>query len=101
MAEKEKKPPVHKLAIGRIEAAIWENADQNNGVRYAVTFSRRYMDGDEHKSTSSFRLEDLTAVERLARMAFNWIWMVRASSEGADEAEVEACHGSLGTIDRV
>jgi hypothetical protein len=89
----DRKPPAHKLAIGRIEAAIWENSDQNNGkVRYAVTFSRRYTDGDEHKNSSSFRLEDLPIVERLSRMAFNWIWMIRADNESAEEVEVDVCH---------
>jgi hypothetical protein len=91
--EKEKKRPVHKLALGRIEAAVWENASQNNGVRYAVTFSRRYTEGDEFKNTSSFRLEDLPIIEQLARMSFTWIWKVRASCDGgADEAEVELVH---------
>jgi hypothetical protein len=82
----EKKPPVHKLALGRIEAAIWENADQNNGVRYAVTISRRYMDGDEPKSTSSFRLEDLPVIECLSRMAFDWIWKIRAPADESAES---------------
>ena len=91
--EKEKKRPVHKLALGRIEAAIWENASQNNGVRYAVTFSRGYMEGDEFRNTSSFRLEDLPVVERLSSMAMNWIWKIRASCDGGvDEAEVEVVH---------
>ena len=45
--------PTHELRLGSLKAAVWRN-DTEAGVRYNVTFSRLYKEGDQWKSTESF-----------------------------------------------
>ena len=76
--------PVHEVRLGAIKAAIWKN-DTENGVRYNVTMSRLYRDGDEWKSTDSFGRDDLLVVAKIADQAHSWIHaQAREESEGAD-----------------
>lgn len=60
MAEKIK--PEH-VRVGAISATIWENTGKNTkGGEYSfnsVTVERGYKDGEEWKSSSSFRVNDL------------------------------------------
>jgi hypothetical protein len=53
-----KAKPTSEIRIGRIEAAIWAN-EQNGIIRYNVTFSRLYKDGDGWKRSESFGRDDL------------------------------------------
>ena len=53
---------------GAIKATIWQN-DTEAGVRHNATFSRRYKDGDEWKSTSSFGRDDLLVLAKVADLA--------------------------------
>lgn len=68
-----KTKPVHELRLGRIKAAIWENATEN-GTRHNVTFSRLYKDGDHWKDSTSFGRDDLPLLGKVADMAHTWIF---------------------------
>src|SRR6266540_6776916 len=73
--------PVHEVRLGAIKAAIWKN-DTENGVRYNVTLSRLYRDGEEWKSTDSFGRDDLLVLGKVADQAHTWI-----HAQGQEERE--------------
>ncbi len=75
--------PIHQIRLGHIKAAIWEN-EAENGVRYIVTITRLYKDGnDEWQDSGSFGRDDLPLVEKVCHMAHLWIFSCRA---GANQA---------------
>ncbi len=65
--------PVHEIRMGRIKAAIWENATQN-GPRHNVTLVRIYKDGNQWKTSDSFGRDDLPLVTKVADLAHTWIY---------------------------
>ncbi len=71
--EGERNRPVHEVRLGRIKAAVWENATEN-GTRHNVTLSRIYKDGDQWKDTTSFGRDDLPLVAKVADLAHTWIF---------------------------
>ena len=73
--------PAHEARLGAIKAAIWKN-DTQSGVRFNVTFSRLYKDGDEWKSTESFGRDDLLVLAKVADQAHSWIF-----AQGQEEQE--------------
>ena len=75
-------PPVHEIRLGRIKAAIWENATPN-GARHNVTLSRIYRDGDTWKESASFGREDLPLVGKVSDMAHTWIYQQGGEAKGA------------------
>ena len=77
------KAPVKTLRLGRIKAAIWENASDRQTF-YNVTFARGYM--DEAKAwhdSDSFGRDDLLLVAKLADQAHTFIFeqFARAKAE--------------------
>lgn len=67
-----KQTPSHEVRLGAVKAAIWKN-DTEKGVRYNVTFSRIYKDGDDWKSTDSFGRDDLLVLAKVSDLAHSWI----------------------------
>ena len=83
MANQQKKP-AHEIRMGRVKATLWAN-ETNNGVRYNVTFSRLYKDGNEWKQTDSFGRDDLPLVKKVADRVHDWIFdssSVASAGEG-------------------
>ena len=76
--------PTHEVRLGSIKAAIWRN-DTEAGVRYNVTFSRLYKEGDQWKSTESFGRDDLLLLGKVANDAHSWI--CQRSQEQDDSAK--------------
>ena len=70
---KNKTKPVHEVRIGCIKAAVWKN-ETEAGVRYNVTFSRLYRDGDQWQSTDSFGRDDLLLLAKVADQIHSWIF---------------------------
>lgn len=70
---KSKDRPIHEIRFGSIKAAIWKNKT-DQGVRYNVTISRSYKDGDDWKSTDSFGRDNLLEVAKAADCAHTWIF---------------------------
>ena len=72
--EQAKKTPVwsRKVFTGSatIECAVFENVrEDRNGdefMTYAVLLKRTYKDGDDYKTSASFRAEDMPVVAQLA-----------------------------------
>lgn len=68
--------PAHKIRLGAIEAAIWENNSGDskpNGAFFNVTLGRNYKDGEEWKTAQSFGRDDLLVVGKVADLAHSWI----------------------------
>ena len=65
--------PDHEVRLGRIKAAVWENATEN-GVRHNVTICRIYKDGTQWKDSSNFGRDDLPLVMKVADPARDWIF---------------------------
>jgi len=78
----EKNRPAHEIRIGAVKAVIWAN-QTDSGVFYNVNLSRLYKDGDDWKSTDSFRRDDLPLVAKLADKAFDWILNPAETEESA------------------
>ena len=58
----ESKGPKWKLNVGEVSVAVWENVIKKDGREFPVqnvTIQRRYKDGEEWKSSQSFRPADL------------------------------------------
>ena len=60
-----KTKPTSEIRIGKIKAAIWAN-ETETGIRYNVTFSRLYKDGESWKRSESFGREDLLVLAKIA-----------------------------------
>lgn len=72
--------PIDTVRLGTVQAAIWKN-ETANGVYYNVTFDRRYKDGDEWKSSTSFGVKDLLALRKAADMAHTKVIELQAKDK--------------------
>ena len=77
-----KTKPIHEIRLGHIKAAVWQN-NTEAGVRYNVTFSRLYRDGEQWKSTESFGRDDLLLLGKIADQAHSWIFAQNQESDNA------------------
>ena len=67
-----KQKPEVVFRIGAVSASVFVNKT-DSGERRNVTLQRRYKDGDDWKSTSSFGLADLPVAEAVLRRAFDYV----------------------------
>ena len=84
--------PTHRIRLGRLEVAIWEN-DSKNGVFYRAKFSRSFRDGEgKLQNSSSFSRPELAELALLAIQAEDWMRTTERSKnpETAPVAEEEA-----------
>lgn len=65
--------PVHEIRLGRIKAAIWA-IEIEGRIRYSVTLTRVFKDGDQWKTCESFFREDLPLASKVIDMAHTWIY---------------------------
>ena len=68
-----KAAPVHEIRMGRIKAAIWANQTEV-GIRHNVTICRLYKDEVGWKRSESLGRDDLPLVQKVADLAFAWIY---------------------------
>ena len=80
-----KQKPIHEVRLGHIKAAVWKN-ETEAGVRYNVTFSRIYKDGDTWNSTDSFGRDDLLLLSKVADQTHSWIFAQSQESESATKS---------------
>lgn len=80
--------PVETLSVpaGKgttLNASIWENQverDRQRFTTYSITIERRYRDGEEWKSSKSFRASELLQVAYLANRAFERTLQLKAAA---------------------
>ena len=77
-----KQKPIHEVRLGIIKAAVWKN-ETEKGVRYNVTFSRIYKDGDNWNSTDSFGRDDLLLLSKVVDQTHSWIFAQAREDESA------------------
>jgi hypothetical protein len=82
---KNKTKPIHEVRLGYIKAAVWRN-ETEAGVRYNVTFSRLYKDGDQWGSTESFGRDDLLLLAKVADQTHSWICAQNQEEQSAAKA---------------
>ena len=82
----QKQQPIHEVRLGHVKAAVWKN-EVENGVRYNVTFSRIYKDGDNWKSTDSFGRDDLLLLGKVADHAHSWIFEKSQGEENTNRTQ--------------
>ena len=70
---KPKQQPAQEIRMGAIRATIWEN-QTTIGIRFNVTVSRLYKDGEEWKQTDSFGRDDLQLLAKVIDLAHTWIF---------------------------
>ena len=80
-----KQKPINEVRLAHVKGAIWRN-ETESGVRYNVTFSRIYKDGDTWNSTDSFGRDDLLLLAKVADQAHSWIFAQTREEEGATRA---------------
>ena len=85
VAMKNKTRPAHEVRLGSIKAAVWKN-ETEAGVRYNVTFSRLYKDGDQWGSTESFGRDDLLLLAKVADQTHSWICAQNQEEQSAAKA---------------
>ena len=86
--------PVETLSVpagkaGTLNASIWENEieqDHKRFTTYSVTIERRYKEGEEWKSSKSFRANELLQVAYLANQAYERALQLRTAQTDAHAA---------------
>ena len=81
-----KNRPVHEIRLGFIKASVWENT-VGESIRYNVSLTRIYKDGDQWKSTDSYGRDDLLVLAKVADRAHSWICDQRNPNGSAAETE--------------
>lgn len=67
-----KAPPVARVSFGGVQASIWAN-HSDNGDFHTVTFTRRYQENGEWKSSNSYSATDLLVLQKVSDLAVNKI----------------------------
>lgn len=80
------KQPAHRIRIGNIGAAIFENRTEEGTVFYNAQFSRGYRTVEGWKNTRSFGRDDLLALAKLSDQTHTWI-QERLQAGDADDGE--------------
>lgn len=83
---KEKEKPVQEIRLGRIKAAIWAN-ETDKGIRYNVTVSRLYRDGQSWKNSSNFGRDDLLLASKVLDRAHSWIIATTQKAQSPAQAK--------------
>jgi hypothetical protein len=78
--------PEHEIRLGAIKAAIWNNST-SNAVRYNVTLSRLFKEGNEWRHTESFGRDDLLLVAKVANLAHSWIFDQTTGARNSDKTD--------------
>ncbi len=85
--EEKANPPVAKVRVGLVTAAIWEKAT-DNGTFYNVTFERRYKDKDGNwHSTQSYDAYDLLNLAKAADLAHTQILEAMEDDRNSETTE--------------
>ena len=82
--------PVHRLRIGSISAAIFENKTQDGKTFYNAQFDRSYRDGETWKHTTSYGRDDLLILAKLADQVHSWIVDKQQASSSEESSQDDA-----------
>lgn len=75
----EKKQPEKKFRAGAVTATVWKNVGKTKDGRefddFSTTLERSYKDGEEWKTTNSYKQNDLPKVALVSNLAYKFIAM--------------------------
>ena len=80
-----KKQPIKKFAAGAVNLAIWENQKQKDGKQFvvnSVSIERRYLEGENWKSTNSFGVNDLQKIRLVVDKAQEFLFLKDIEESG-------------------
>ncbi|MEN1706029.1 MAG: hypothetical protein AAGJ54_11025 [Planctomycetota bacterium] len=81
------KPPIERIGLGPVRAAIWLNTDQSGNERYSLTFERIYRDAEgSWKSSSSFDRDEALLLAKVADLANTRVFELQAERREAKHA---------------
>ena len=69
----ENKGPRARFTAGGVQVAIWENEGKEGRTYNTVSMERRYKVGDQWKSTSSLKQEDIPKAVLALQTAYEYI----------------------------
>ncbi len=84
----ENRKPVSRVSLYPVSAAIWRNEGTNGDAFYNVTFERTYKADDGNwQSSSSFSLNDLLLLAKVADRAHSEVYKLRANDRQAEKLD--------------
>lgn len=66
--------PIHEIRRGLIKVRIWEKRTRS-GLRFTVTVSRMFRNGDAWKESTRFGRDDIPLIRLILDEAHTWIHM--------------------------
>lgn len=79
--------PIHRIRIGHIAAAIFENRTEEGTTFYNAQFQRGYRTAEGWRNTRSFGRDDLLALAKLADQTHSWIQEQLQTRDGDPETD--------------
>jgi hypothetical protein len=79
MAEK----PIHKISVGAIQVAVWENQGKEGNVFNSVSLQKTYKQGEEWKKTSNLKQNDLPKAVLALQKAFEYLSLKESTQESS------------------
>lgn len=64
--DEKKNRPLKSFKLGGVEVSAWENVRKDGNRNISFTVQKRFKDGDEWKSTTTFYHADLLVLSKLA-----------------------------------
>lgn len=80
-------PPIHRIRIGNIAAAIFENRTEEGPPFFNAQFQRGYRTTEGWRNTRSFGRDDLLALAKLADQTHSWIQEQLQTRDGDPETD--------------
>ncbi len=66
--------PIHEIRRGLIKARVWQKRTRS-GLRFTVTLSRMFRNGDVWKESTRFGRDDIPLIRLVLDEAHTWIHM--------------------------
>jgi hypothetical protein len=66
--------PIHEIRRGLIKVRVWQKRTRS-GLRFTVTISRMYRNGDVWKESTRFGRDDIPLIKLVLDEAHTWIHM--------------------------
>lgn len=86
------KPKPKKIRRGNVTAVIWKNRSREGSFYYNVEFVRSVKrPNGEWEDRSSFSVNDLLMLQKVADLAFDWIYEQQEAEKAVDRDAESEC----------
>jgi hypothetical protein len=83
------KPPVKKINVGSVQASVWQRHQAEGKIFYTASFQLSYKDGEEWKTSSSYGLNDLINLVKVAMLVHSAILELKRASDPVEGEDAE------------